>query len=160
MHHHILPKACRGDVDNADNLIAITNGDHLFAHALLARIHGSQMWRAYFAMLSGLTDGAMRGKRYTCAKTRRAYETARKNTWSDEDIAKMKESQAAVWTPEKRAEHGELSRQVQQRPEVKARQSEGMRRAWQDEERRAEHGKKISAARRKMMALVRHKYPH
>ena len=154
VHHHILPKACGGDVDDANNLIAITNGDHLFAHALLARIHGSNMWRAYFAMLSGIHDEAMRGKKYSCAKTRRAYETARKNTWSDEDIAKMKEAQAAVWTPEKRAEHGELSRQVQQCPEFKARHSEGMRRAWQDEERKAEHGKKISKARKQMSKQI------
>ncbi len=37
--HHITPR-CIGGGDEPENIIRLSHGDHLFAHILLARIHG------------------------------------------------------------------------------------------------------------------------
>lgn len=47
--HHILPR-CLGGNDEPENLIALTPEDHLFAHLLLAKIHGGKLWAAVYAM--------------------------------------------------------------------------------------------------------------
>jgi hypothetical protein len=41
--HHVLPKSLGGG-NEPENLIALTAGDHFFAHELLARVHGGHMW--------------------------------------------------------------------------------------------------------------------
>lgn len=48
--HHILPKSLGGD-DLSSNLIALKADEHLFAHLLLAKIHGGHMWLAVKAMI-------------------------------------------------------------------------------------------------------------
>lgn len=53
--HHILPRSL-GGLDEPENLIDLTAEDHLFAHLLLAKIHGGKMWNAVHAMLR-LTRG-------------------------------------------------------------------------------------------------------
>jgi hypothetical protein len=47
--HHILPRSLGGSNDPS-NLIRLTAEDHLFAHLLLAKIHGGKMWIAVQAM--------------------------------------------------------------------------------------------------------------
>lgn len=56
--HHIVPRALGGG-DEDTNLIVLTPGDHLFAHMLLAKIHGGSMLHAVALMLN---DGKYRGR--------------------------------------------------------------------------------------------------
>ena len=48
--HHILPRSLGGGNEKS-NLIRLTPEDHLFAHLLLAKIHGGKMWNAAHAMV-------------------------------------------------------------------------------------------------------------
>ncbi len=48
--HHILPRSLGGS-DAQDNLVLLTVREHVFAHALLAKIHGGRMWYAYHMMV-------------------------------------------------------------------------------------------------------------
>ena len=47
--HHIVPRSM-GGADDASNLVALTAGDHYFAHLLLGQIHGGKMWGGVEAM--------------------------------------------------------------------------------------------------------------
>lgn len=49
--HHIKPR-CLGGGDEPENMIRLTPEDHLFAHILLAWIHGWKLWSAVFLMKS------------------------------------------------------------------------------------------------------------
>lgn len=69
--HHIMPRALGGD-DSKENIISLTASDHLFAHKLLALIHGGSMWHALH--MCNINDSAARGVRLN----RRWYELARK----------------------------------------------------------------------------------
>lgn len=50
--HHILPRSLGGK-DDPENLINLSARDHVFAHLLLAKIHGGPMFYAYWMMVSG-----------------------------------------------------------------------------------------------------------
>ena len=50
--HHIIPRSLGGD-DSQENIIKLTARDHVFAHALLSKIHGGPMHYAYWMMVSG-----------------------------------------------------------------------------------------------------------
>jgi hypothetical protein len=69
--HHILPKAL-GGLNSKENLIYLTASDHLFAHKLLALIHGGSMWHALH--MCHINESAARGVRLS----RRWYEIVRK----------------------------------------------------------------------------------
>jgi hypothetical protein len=58
--HHIQPR-CLGGGNEPDNLIRLTPEDHMFAHILLAWMHGGRLWSALFLM-KGRQD-ADRGSR-------------------------------------------------------------------------------------------------
>lgn len=47
--HHILPR-CLGGGNEKSNIIRLTPEDHLFAHIVLAKIHGGRLWAAVQAM--------------------------------------------------------------------------------------------------------------
>lgn len=47
--HHILPKCFGGD-NSPNNLIDLTAEDHVFAHVLLAKMHGGVMWAPVIAI--------------------------------------------------------------------------------------------------------------
>ena len=47
--HHILPE-CLGGSGREDNIVKLTPEDHLFAHIVLAKIHGGRLWAAVQAM--------------------------------------------------------------------------------------------------------------
>lgn len=53
--HHILPRSLGGK-DDPDNIIVLCARDHVFAHALLAKIHGGPMWYAYWMMVNGVAN--------------------------------------------------------------------------------------------------------
>lgn len=59
--HHIKPRALGGG-DEPENLVRLRPEDHLFAHLLLAKIHGGKMW-APIALMVGLKRYGER-KRY------------------------------------------------------------------------------------------------
>jgi hypothetical protein len=42
-HHHIEPRSLGGS-DDPDNIISLTAEDHIWAHLLLAKIHGGVLW--------------------------------------------------------------------------------------------------------------------
>lgn len=50
--HHILPRSLGGG-DEPENLIALTPGDHFFAHLLIAKIHGGNQWSPVAIMSGG-----------------------------------------------------------------------------------------------------------
>lgn len=50
--HHIVPRA-QGGTDSAENLIRLTPEDHFFAHLLLAKIYGGEMWAPIAFMVGG-----------------------------------------------------------------------------------------------------------
>lgn len=61
--HHILPRALGGG-DEPANMIRLTPEDHLFAHLLLAKIHGGSMWAAVHAMCHLVNDSTKRHRRF------------------------------------------------------------------------------------------------
>ena len=48
--HHIIPRSFGGP-DDESNLVALTVLEHIYAHRLLAYIHGGKMWVAYSMMI-------------------------------------------------------------------------------------------------------------
>lgn len=50
--HHILPRSLGGG-DEPENLVRLTPEDHFFAHLLLAKIHGGDMWAPVAFMVGG-----------------------------------------------------------------------------------------------------------
>lgn len=50
--HHIVPK-CIGGTNEPDNMIRLTPEDHFFAHLLLAKIHGGELWSPVAFMVGG-----------------------------------------------------------------------------------------------------------
>lgn len=55
-HHHIIPKSL-GGTDDPENIISLALEDHWFAHCLLAKIHGGQMWTALWCMAKLSKEG-------------------------------------------------------------------------------------------------------
>lgn len=53
--HHIVPR-CLGGGDESGNLIRLTAEDHFFAHVLLAKVHGGELWSALSMMCIGRSD--------------------------------------------------------------------------------------------------------
>ena len=77
--HHIRPRSLGGG-DEAENLIALTAGDHFFAHLLLAKIHGGKQWAAVWAV-AGMKNHAYRVRdRLWAIRRRRWVDKIRKNT--------------------------------------------------------------------------------
>lgn len=73
--HHITPRAFGGE-DDVANLIQLTPEDHLFAHLLLAKMHGGVMWLAAKAMADmrgGTNCGRVYGVRPMFAVARRKH---------------------------------------------------------------------------------------
>lgn len=66
--HHIKPRSLGGD-DSVENTIDLPAREHFFAHLLLAKIHGGNMWAALAYMSRG---GTTSGKNHKC--TSRQYE--------------------------------------------------------------------------------------
>ena len=75
--HHIIPKALGGS-NAKNNLIILSASDHLFAHLLLAKIHGGMMWFALKMMLE-MHPNSKKTRNITNKKKRYSFETMRKN---------------------------------------------------------------------------------
>jgi hypothetical protein len=86
--HHILPRSLGGS-DDADNVIVLNPGDHLFAHLLLAQIYGGKMWLAVKAMLDFEPDSKTNFRRITNKRFRKQYAFARKRAadWFSENFS-------------------------------------------------------------------------
>ena len=86
--HHIVPR-CLGGTDDPYNIIRLSHGDHLFAHILLAKIHGGKLVIAAVRM-SGMAKyrGRKARARYD-AMRRRWGERLRGGHHSPETIAKI-----------------------------------------------------------------------
>lgn len=80
--HHIIPRALGGP-DDAANIIRLTPEDHFFAHLLLAKIHGGQMWAPVAFMVGGSR------KHYRPGASRRRY------GWVCRSLAKALSGQGA-----------------------------------------------------------------
>jgi len=74
--HHILPRSLGGGNEKS-NIIRLRPEDHLFAHLLLAKIHGGSMWHAVCAMLM-TSSKRPQSEKYVCI-SRRVYAKARVN---------------------------------------------------------------------------------
>ena len=108
--HHIVPKSL-GGTDFLDNLVTLTAKEHFVAHALLAKMHGGNMWHALMRM-KGFKQ------RYINA---RIYEIARRE--HGKEITKvMLGPKNPMRQPTIRAKHRAIVAAAMQRPEVKQRQ--------------------------------------
>lgn len=74
--HHILPRSLCGG-NETDNLIALTAGDHYFAHCCLAKIHGGSQWISLFWMAEGKNHRSRHKDRAWLFRVRRWHELAR-----------------------------------------------------------------------------------
>jgi hypothetical protein len=74
--HHIQPRRLGGD--EHENLISLIPEDHFFAHLLLAKIHGGQMWAPVAFMIGG------QRKDWKPCKSRRSY------AWAVREMAKAR----------------------------------------------------------------------
>lgn len=84
--HHIKPR-CLGGGDEPENLVRLTPEDHLFAHLLLAKVHGGVLWGAVFLMSGARGMGRNQGKARSTRKLRSAYGLARR-AWSEHERGK------------------------------------------------------------------------
>jgi hypothetical protein len=75
--HHVLPR-CMGGGEEAQNLIRLIPEDHFFAHLLLAKIHGGQLWAPVAFMVGG------QRKDWQPCKSRRSY------AWAVREMAKAR----------------------------------------------------------------------
>lgn len=101
--HHITPRAFGGE-DDAANLIQLTPDDHLFAHLLLAKMHGGAMWLAAKAMVDmrgGTNCGRVYGVRPMFAVARRKHaEMMRGNScpFSDKTVFNLYHHDGRTWS--------------------------------------------------------------
>lgn len=80
--HHVIPRALGGG-DDAANLIRLSPEDHFFAHLLLAKIHGGEMWAPVAFMVGGSR------KDYKPTVSRKAH------GWASRAMAKAKRGAGA-----------------------------------------------------------------
>jgi hypothetical protein len=76
--HHVLPRHLGGG-DGAHNLIRLSAGDHIFAHLLLAKVHGGRMWLALILMMRparqlGIRSRGRRARRIAALAMRKQSE--------------------------------------------------------------------------------------
>lgn len=83
--HHIHPK-CLGGNDHPNNLVVLTAREHYIAHALLAKLYGGGLWRAFYLMSN--ISGKVNSKLYARSKS---ITVTSLSGWkhSDESKAKM-----------------------------------------------------------------------
>lgn len=80
--HHILPRALGGG-DEKGNIVRLTPEDHFFAHLLLAKIHGGNMWSPVAFMVGGSRNHY------------RPIESRKKYGWAKIALAKSKMREGA-----------------------------------------------------------------
>lgn len=130
--HHIRPRSLGGSND-PENIIRLSPEDHVFAHALLAKIHGGFLIGVVVRM-SGMDRYIGRRSRFKYGQFRRAHgEIARKaflERWADPE--KRTKMLAALQTPEARAARGKAGRKRWSDPAVRAAHADFMRQKWAD----------------------------
>ena len=119
--HHIVPR-CLGGRNDVGNLIKLTAGDHLFAHLLLAKVHGGRLVYAAM-MLMRLTVGRGRAARKKYAWLLRANSAARQG---------RKPWHGRPHTPQSRARNSASQKLANQDPDVRRRRSASLKLAWQE----------------------------
>ena len=95
--HHIRPRCLKGG-DEPSNLIRLSAPDHLFAHLLLARIHGGALAFSFIWML-GMQKYAGRRSRRTYEQLRaqhRAHVSSLRSGASASEVTRQRQSEAAV----------------------------------------------------------------
>jgi hypothetical protein len=122
--HHVVPK-CLGGGEGAHNIVTLSFEDHLFAHVLLARIHGGRLAQAASLMIARSGGAGLRLRsRYAWLRSRHAAaaaeiqrqrmqapsvrEAAVANLLRPKTAAQIRKGvenrdYVACWTPEKRA---------------------------------------------------------
>lgn len=105
--HHVLPKSLGGG-NEPENLIALTAGDHFFAHELLARVHGGHMWLPLIRMAKMPPQTSFSG----VSRERFAYHIARrKHAEFLSRKLKGKRMGGVIWTAEYREKWSEYQKQ-------------------------------------------------
>ena len=140
--HHIQPKSLGGK-DNKTNLVKLTYREHYIAHRILVKMYkGKDKMKMSFSLLA---LRYFRNKhRQDSGLNSRQYEFCR-SQWSD--YLKTKQGQAyrsnsakKQWTPERRAQQAEITRQqwrdgkksYLKSAEYRQRKSEQSLKMWQD----------------------------
>ena len=65
--HHIVPKSLGGS-NHSHNIVKLLPEDHMFAHLLLAKIHGGKMYQALFLMSGSDNITSAKGVSRFCGK--------------------------------------------------------------------------------------------
>lgn len=131
--HHVVPR-CLDGTDDAENLIRLSLQDHLFAHVLLARIHGGLLLYPLVWMLNQ--------ERYAGRRSRLAYEalrTAHRLTHSDAVRAMWADPDSGLNSPEARQRKSDTLTRLWQDPEFR----EGRLRAIRDPDVGARKGNSL-----------------
>lgn len=138
--HHILPRSLGGG-NGADNLIRLTAGDHLFAHVLLAKIHGGRLIFAAMILMRA-TVGRGRVARQKYAWLKRANSAFRRG---------RKPWHGKPHTPQSRARLSVSLKLANQDPELRIRRAASLKLAWQ-EGRRSKKGRPFTTEQRAKLA--------
>jgi len=96
--HHILPRSL-GGTNKKSNLIRLSLSDHVFAHFVLAKLHGGKMYLALIMMLDcGRYEGKISREQYAWAKRKsreylsELYTGIKRGPHRPETIIKMRET--------------------------------------------------------------------
>lgn len=133
--HHVLPRSLGGS-DEPDNLLALTLRDHLFAHAMLAKMHGGPMWHAFNFMVASRNIKTSRDK-YVAKMHGEAIRQSYRN--NPEKVEAVRRRQNELMQDPKRREH--LSKQLSSyfsNPAARERVSRLVTKTMSDPARRAE----------------------
>lgn len=106
--HHILPR-CLGGSNRPENLIRLSYSDHLFAHVLLARIHGGVLVSSALRM-AGMKkyQGRSARQRYAFLKSRmREQMLGNVRCVGRTSSGETAEKKRRAWTPEMRQKQRE-----------------------------------------------------
>jgi len=113
--HHVLPR-CLGGEDEPENIVRLSSGDHLFAHILLAKIHGGGLLVAAVRM-SGM-------KRYRGRHARERYQCLRDQL--SRDMIGNTRCVGRVDTPETLKKRSAGIKAARAKPDVSARYQEAL----------------------------------
>lgn len=143
--HHILPKSIFKEFKNLSknkwNGVHLSFYDHCLAHYYLACTGNYKLLKAFKAMCSikthKLKDSELKFilKMYESKKDEisNAVSNRMKEKWSESEY-RISQSQANKnsWTAERIKNHKALMKEVHNRPEVKAKQSESLKKTWEN----------------------------
>jgi hypothetical protein len=134
--HHIKPRSMGGN-DAEENLIRLTAGDHYFAHLILAKCYGGKMWLAVAAMCN--MPGATKRRDFLAKRRWVSIAREQSRVLHSENSKRLHKDPAFVaklHSAESKAKRAKTMAHLYATTDLKARKSEGQRRAFAKPESR------------------------